>query len=251
MSVDDVPRRPLADPSARLGDVIAALAAAQKSSRNAPAYSRWVNRPLGRVFAAAAFKAGLTPNGVTLVSAAFTFAGIAVIGFGGPATGWLVGVLLVLGYALDSADGQLARLRGGGSASGEWLDHFIDAVKAAALHVAVVILWWRHLGDFPVSSLLVPLAFTVVSTVYFFGMILTEILLRRAGPQRPAESGERAPVMMSLVALVNDYGLLCVTMLFLPWFDAWRWVYTALMAANLLLLVVQSVRWYRRVVAAG
>ena len=92
------------------------LATAQKSNRNAPAYSRWVNRPLGRIFAATAFKLGLTPNQVTAISAVFTFAGIGVLATGTPSwwLGVLVAALLVLGYALDSADGQLARLRGGG-----------------------------------------------------------------------------------------------------------------------------------------
>jgi hypothetical protein len=40
-------------------------------------------------------------------------------------------------------------------------------------------------------------------------------------------------------------------MFLMPWFDAWRWVYAVLMVGNLLLLVVQSLRWYRRIVAAG
>lgn len=245
-------RQPLADPRASLGQVVAALAAAQKSNRNAPAYSRWVNRPIGRVFAAVAFKLGLTPNQVTLLSACFTFSGVAVVAVGSPALGWLVAFLLVIGYALDSADGQLARLRGGGSASGEWLDHFFDALKASSLHVAVTILWWRNLGGFPEWSLLIPLTFTIVAAVYFFGMILTEILLRRSGPATtPASGSERAPVLMSLVALVNDYGLLCLSMLLMPWFDAWRWVYALLMVGNLLLLAVQSLRWYRRIVVAG
>jgi phosphatidylglycerophosphate synthase len=55
-----------------------------------------------------------------------------------PAT-WFVGlitVVLVLGYALDAADGQLARLRGGGSSLGEWLDHMIDSAKVVGPHLA-------------------------------------------------------------------------------------------------------------------
>src|SRR5688572_6062190 len=101
------------------------LASAQKGSRNAPAYSRWVNRPLGRRFAAMAYVAGLTPDRVTGISGCFTFARIGVLALADPhpLVGLLVGVLLVIGYALDSADGQLARLRGGGTLRGEWLDH--------------------------------------------------------------------------------------------------------------------------------
>ena len=107
------------------------LRSAQKGRKGAPPYSLFVNRPLGRVFAAAANVLGLRPNQVTMISACFTFAAIALLAIG-PATWWvgvLVAVGLVLGYALDSADGQLARLQGGGSLTGEWLDHMIDSVK--------------------------------------------------------------------------------------------------------------------------
>ena len=38
-------------------------------------------------------------------------------------------VLLVLGYMLDSCDGQLARVSGKTSKFGEWLDHSLDIVK--------------------------------------------------------------------------------------------------------------------------
>ena len=55
-------------------DVVARLAAAQKPrAPGAPAYSIYVNRPLGRLLAAAAYLGGLTPNVVTVISAVFTF----------------------------------------------------------------------------------------------------------------------------------------------------------------------------------
>ena len=60
--------------------VVARLAAAQKArAPGAPAYSIYVNRPLGRLLAAAAYLAGLTPNAVTAISAVFTFSGIVII----------------------------------------------------------------------------------------------------------------------------------------------------------------------------
>ncbi len=91
------------------------LRRAQKDSRGAPPYSRFINRPAGRVLAAAAHQLGLTPNVVTMISACFTFAGIVLLAAGDATwgTGVLVALLLMVGYALDAADGQLARLRGG------------------------------------------------------------------------------------------------------------------------------------------
>ena len=113
-------------------DAYRQLARAQKGhARGAPAYSVYVNRRLGRVLAAVAFRLGLTPNQVSIISAVHSFAAIALIAFA-PVTvplGLLIALLLVLGYAWDSADGQVARLRGGGSPQGEWLDHFIDTLK--------------------------------------------------------------------------------------------------------------------------
>ena len=56
----------------------------------------------------------LTPNMVTAISAFFSFAAIAFLALVQPSV-WLglaVCLGLVLGYAFDSADGQLARLRG-------------------------------------------------------------------------------------------------------------------------------------------
>ena len=112
-----------------------------------------------------------------------------------PAT-WPVGVLvtalLVLGYALDAADGQLARLRGGGSLLGEWLDHMIDSVKVAALHLAVLITLYRNFDLHP-AWLLVPIVFAITSSVHFFGMILVDLLgrVRRATAGLPTRRRPR------------------------------------------------------------
>ncbi len=95
------------------------------------AYSRFVNRRLGRLLAAWATHRACLPNAVTAVSAGFTFSAVVLLAVL-PPTWWLgitVALLLVLGYAFDSADGQVARLTGTGSAAGEWLDHIVDATK--------------------------------------------------------------------------------------------------------------------------
>jgi hypothetical protein len=62
-----------------LGATLRRLSGAQKGAAGAPAYSRFVNRRLGRFLAALAFHAGLTPNAVTGISAAFTATGIGVL----------------------------------------------------------------------------------------------------------------------------------------------------------------------------
>jgi phosphatidylglycerophosphate synthase len=229
------------------------LRSAQKSSKGAPAYSLYVNRPLGRVFAAAAYQVGLTPNHVTFISAGFTFAGIAVLALA-PLTWWLgllVGLLLVIGYALDSADGQLARLRGGGSSTGEWLDHMIDSGKIVCLHLAVLIMLARQVELPGQWLLLVPMIFAVVSTVHFFGMILVEQLGRehRAKHQLPAPAKEGASRVKTLAKIPTDYGVLCLAFLLLGAPMIFLGVYSllALGSAGYLVLILR--KWYGDVAA--
>ncbi|WP_216206172.1 CDP-alcohol phosphatidyltransferase family protein [Amycolatopsis aidingensis] len=219
------------------------LPSAQKSAQGAPAYSRFVNRRAGGVLAAAAYQLGLTPNAVTAVSAAFTFAGIAGIALVEPSvtSGLLVCAALVLGYALDAADGQLARLRGGGSASGEWLDHIVDAAKISALHLAVLLAWYRFF-ELPESYLLVPLGFQVVAVVLFFGMTLNDQLRRVKGVPRAA-SGTPSTIR-SVLVVPTDYGVLCLAFLVLGFRDIFTVVYCLLFLANTAFLVAALRKWF-------
>ncbi|GAA1345326.1 CDP-alcohol phosphatidyltransferase family protein [Arthrobacter roseus] len=226
------------------------LGGSQKTSKGAPAYSRYVNRRLGRYLAAAAYARGMTPNQVTFLSAVCTFSAILLLALHTPElwTGLVIAVLLALGYALDSADGQLARLTGTGSPAGEWLDHVVDAVKIATLHVAVLLCWWQHydVGDL---WLLVPLLFQSVVTVQFFAMILTDQL--RRGRRRDHGTllqgdGNSSP-LYALTVLPTDFGLMCLlfVLLWLP--PAFITVYTLLALANTAFLVLALGKWYREV----
>lgn len=233
------------------------LSSAQKSSRGAPAYSRYVNRPLGRLFAALGHVIGATPTQVTMASGLFTASGIACLALLRPsiATSLLISLLLVVGYALDSADGQLARLEGTSSLAGEWLDHFFDAIKAATLHVAVLVCWWRNF-DLPDAALLIPIGFGVVSSVFFFGVISVD-LLRRVHRERnasviaePADTRTTGAVY-SLAVLPADYGLMCVLFLISFWKEGFVVAYTLVFTLNLLLLIASGRRWYRSIDSLG
>lgn len=233
------------------------LRSAQKSAKGAPPYSLFVNRPVGRVFAASAYRLGLTPNQVTGLSALFTFASLAALALA-PPTWWLglpVGLGLMIGYALDSADGQLARLRGGGSPDGEWLDHMIDAVKVVAVHLVVLIAWFRYADRFvpavPEPLLLVPIGFALVSSVHFFGMIVVDLMGRLARAQRGegAPQPQAASMIKTLLKLPTDYGLLCLLFLFwgVPWVFGVGYTLMAVATAGYLLLVV--IKWRSDVLA--
>lgn len=229
---------------------VRALKEAQKSSSGAPAYSRFINRPLGRRFAAAAHQWRMTPNQVTAVSALFTFSGIATIALVDPTplSSVAVVLLLVIGYALDSADGQLARLRGGGSPRGEWLDHMVDAAKMSTIHVAVLLCWVRF---YPLDGawLLIPLGFGLVSTLFFFGVIMTDLLRRASGsgPRQWSAKSQQARMspLYALAVLPADYGLLMLVLALLWTSQVFVVVYSALLAVNALILLASFVRWYR------
>lgn len=223
--------------------------AQKKRARGAPAYSVFVNRPVGRVMATLAFHAGLTPNQVTGVSALFTFTGIGLIAFG-PATpvmGVVIWLLLALGYAWDSADGQVARLRGGGSLAGEWLDHFVDAIKVSSVHLAVLVGTYLRLGE-ATPWLLVPIGFTVVANATFFAMILNDLLKQKRGVATAVERGGSSP-LRSLLMLPTDYGILCLTFVAWGWFGVFSWAYSLQALAMAGFLVAAAAKWFKDMVA--
>ena len=224
------------------------LGSAQKSAKGAPAYSRFVNRRAGRYLAALAYVMGLTPNMVTAISGVFSFAGIALLALVAPS--WWVGVavalLLMIGYALDSADGQLARLRGGGSTAGEWLDHMIDATKISSLHLAVLISAYRWFDFDSAAWLLVPIGFTVVAAVSFFGMILNEQLLRVHQAGKPVAKQTGSPsTLRSLLVAPTDYGVLCLSFVLLGAPMAFFTLYALLFAGSFGYLALAAIKWFR------
>lgn len=231
-------------------DTVRRLAAAQKKAApGAPAYSILVNRPTGRLFAAAAFRVGLTPNRVTAISGIVTFTGIILIATLPPGTlaGIAIWLLLAVGYALDSADGQVARLRGGGSPSGEWLDHVVDSVKIVSIHLAVLVTTYRHF-ELDEVWLLVPLGFTIVACGLFFAMILNDQLkavhaattgIRLPPPARSASLGR------SLLVIPTDYGILCLAFVLLGMPTVFFAVYAFLFLANAGYFALAAVKWFR------
>jgi phosphatidylglycerophosphate synthase len=224
------------------------LKLAQKpAARSAPAYSRFVNRRIGRYLAAWAHSVGLGANTVTVISAVWTFAGIALLVLFPPS--WALGVsvmlCLLIGYAFDSADGQVSRLQGSSSPAGEWLDHMVDSVKVSTMPLALAVGFYRFdIG--PRGWLLVPIAFAIVSAVLFFCMILTEQLRRAHGTASLAADAPGRPSWLRAVLVIPmDYGVLCLSFVLLGAPIAFMVVYTVLFAATTLFLLSAAVKWFR------
>ena len=213
---------------------------AQKSSKGVSLYSRWINRPLGRVFAAGAATLGIGPNTVTLLSAVTTAAGLVllVVAPVSLATGVGVAALFVLGFALDSADGQVARLTGSSSPAGEWLDHVVDAGKMVAVHAAVLIALWRD--EVAPGWLALSLGYQFVSVVFFAALTLFP-LLRRG---EPAAAGSPSTVR-SVALLPADYGILALAFVLWGAQPVFLVVYAALFAATTVIAAALCVKWFR------
>lgn len=218
------------------------LNTAQKPGYGVPAYTRWVNRRLARYAAAAAASRGISANGITMISAAFSAAAVVLIAVA-PASAWLgvaVAVLLAAGYILDSADGQVARLTGTSSLAGEWLDHLVDSVRVPAIHLAVLVGIWQGSG-LPEWSAWLPLAYTLTSVGHFMSQILAEQLLKT----REKDTEARTGALRSWLALPTDMGTLC--WVFLAWGDPVLFIaaYGGLFFLNLIVVIASVKRKYQ------
>ncbi|MFH8798584.1 CDP-alcohol phosphatidyltransferase family protein [Streptomyces sp. NPDC017936] len=220
------------------------LSAAQKPAKGVSLYTRFVNRPAGRVLAALAHGVGATPNQLTVLSALFTFPALAAVALLPPGPGMAAGVgaALVVGFALDSADGQLARGQRSGSPSGEWLDHVLDCVKIVTLHLVVLVSFHRFF-DLPDPAFqLAPMVFQLAAVVIFFAGILTEKLKVRTPGEVPAGS---PPALRSVLLLPVDYGLTCISFLLLGSQQVFLTVYCALLLAHVVFMAAFLVKWFR------
>ncbi|WP_422116319.1 CDP-alcohol phosphatidyltransferase family protein [Brachybacterium sp. UNK5269] len=213
------------------------LDAAQKPGDGVPAYTRWVNRRAARYFCAAFAHLGATPSMVSVVSILTTLAGLGAF-LALHRTPWLAGlvaaVLLAIGYALDSADGQLARLQGSSSLQGEWLDHTLDAVRMPTVHLSIAAGFL--LMDAPLLAV-VAAAFSVIASAAFLSQNLGGLLRDRSHTSR-----SRVRRHQSWLLLPADPGVLCwifVLWAVLPFFGA---AYVALFIANALHITVSTRR---------
>ena len=222
--------------------------ATMKPSKGVSLYSRWLNRPAGRVLARSAFRLGLSANAVTALSAGVTALGIAVLVVFEPSwpTGVTVAVLLALGFALDSADGQVARMSRTSSAAGEWLDHVVDAAKHVTLHAAVLVAWYRFLPDHH-SWLLLPLLFQFVAVVTFSAQTTVALLKRlQRGPAAPVGP---ASTVRAVGLLPADYGVLCWSFVLWGAPTVFVGVYAAVMVLSATILLAFLVKWFQELSA--
>ena len=171
-------------------------------------FSRLVSDRVGTIIAALAEPLNIHPSVLTLGNLALGVAGSALVVLGDGAkaisvTG-LVGIILwQLAYALDCADGQLARATGRTSASGARLDTFVDLAVQTSVLVAIasVVEQWSH----PPT----PLVVILVGTWYvnFIGYLHDRIDAKAVPSLLPSGSA-----LVSVVKLSRDYGFVALVL---------------------------------------
>lgn len=237
-----------------LSALLASMASAQKKRHGASLYLLWVNRPLGRLLAAIAYKRNLTPSAVTLAGGVITYAACGVIAINGESQLWAIvaAIALMIGYALDSADGQLARISGKTSLSGEFLDRCIDMGKFVLLHASIVAVLLR--SD-EVSGPLVGLAGTVFLAslvVQSFASILrTELSKRKPSDVLRSNASEYGlkDRFKSVFYLGKEYGTVCVFVAFLPLSVPFFTGYVILALITLGTALLFVVKWHGELLA--
>lgn len=223
------------------------LDAAQKPGAGVPAYTRWVNRRAARIFAAFFGSIRSTPAVVSITSIVWTLAGLGAFLLLQPVSPVLAGivaaVMLAVGYALDSADGQLARLQGTSSLQGEWLDHTLDAIRLPTVHLAVAAAYLMAAQPVPAVAAAV---FSVFASAGFLSQNVGGLLRDNARVERT-----QVRPMQSWILLPTDPGVLC--WVFALWGAPVLFgvVYLLLMLANIAHMLLSSRRRWRELSQGG
>ena len=107
--------------------------------RGAATGARGALTPIAR----ALYSRGISANAVTVAGLLITLAGALLVALGQPAAALVV---LLVGTLADTLDGQIARLSGGGTRLGAFLDSTFDRLSDAGLSVAALLAAVTH-GD--------------------------------------------------------------------------------------------------------
>ncbi|WBB78637.1 CDP-alcohol phosphatidyltransferase family protein [Micromonospora sp. WMMD882] len=175
-------------------------------NRGGGLFSESISQWLGAVFALAAQRLGLKPTALTVtnlvlgLAASVTVVASADRVAAGAVPAWLVGLVALVGwqvaYALDCADGQLARVTGQGSAAGARVDVLCDVAAQIAL---VTALGAVAVAQRPSTPVWLVAAFAGTWMVN----LVTSVM--QAGPNA-ASMVTSTSLPVRLVKLVRDYG---------------------------------------------
>lgn len=177
-----------------------------RTNRGGGLFSESISQWLGAAFALAAHRLGLRPTALTIanlvigLAASVTVVALADRVAAGAVPAWLVGLVALVGwqvaYALDCADGQLARVTGQGSPAGARVDVLCDVAAQIAL---VTALGTVAVAQRPATPVWLVAAFAGTWMVN----LVTSVM--QAGPNA-ASMVTSTSLPVRLAKLVRDYG---------------------------------------------
>ncbi|MFI7608557.1 CDP-alcohol phosphatidyltransferase family protein [Micromonospora sp. NPDC049366] len=177
-----------------------------RTNRGGGLFSESISQWIGASFAVAAHRLGLRPTALTITNLVLGLAtSVTVVALAAPVArgdvpAWVVGLLALVGwqvaYALDCADGQLARVTGQGSAAGARVDVLCDVAAQIAL---VAALGATAVAQHPSTPSWLVAAFAGTWMVN----LVTSVM--QAGPNA-ASMVTSTSLPVRLVKLVRDYG---------------------------------------------
>jgi phosphatidylglycerophosphate synthase len=175
-------------------------------NRGGGLFSESISQWLGAAFALVAQRLGLKPTALTIMNlvlglaASVTVVASAGRVAAGDVPAWVVGLVALVGwqvaYALDCADGQLARVTGQGSAAGARVDVLCDVAAQIALVTALGTVMMAQRPSTPVW---------LVAAFAGTWMVNLVTSVMQAGPNA-ASMVTSTSLPVRLVKLVRDYG---------------------------------------------
>lgn len=206
-----------------------------------------VSNRVGAYIALLADRLGLTPTMLTLANLTMGLAAtVAVVALApamaaGSVPAWPVGLALLLvlhlGYAIDCADGQLARVTGQGTPAGARVDILSDIAVQIALIAAVAATAVAYTPKTP--------AWLVAAFAGTWMVNLVTAVMAKEGTNTSLVTSQS--VAVKLVKLVRDYGavltVLGLVIAFLPGLTVWAVAaFTAVNGLFLLASIAQAAR---------
>lgn len=164
--------------------------------------TRVVSQRAGAVLSWLAYRIRLTPNIVTALGVICSLYGAVLLAVTASGIANMLGALLLtqLGYALDCADGQLARATGNSSRRGAWWDVYCDHLVISTLSLAIL---------FRLQALSVPTALAFVSVLAFLfgrtGALYSSTMARMwRGPNTGEAGGTALRHLRKQITLIVD-----------------------------------------------
>ncbi len=193
------------------------LSRSQKKGAGTPAYTRFINRFLGRLIASFLAEFNISPNTISVVSGLITISSFILFLIIPTITFWhslILVLLLYFGYALDSADGQLARLLKKQSKHGDWLDHTFDAVKIPLSQGVAAFYIVTNLTFLSTKHIIFYLMIISLACANYMSGILKSKLLVSNNKSFYNDKSKSSNIFRSFITLPLDYGIFISMFLF-------------------------------------